>query len=275
MHLDSAKMSLPSMDATVGFLSQPEEPEAVSSPLGYEVLEVIGRGGMGVVYKARQTKLNRLVALKMVLHGSHASAADLDRFLAEGEAVAQLQHANIVQIHEIGQQSGLPFFCLEYVEGGTLADRLRTGSLPAREAAQLAETLARAMAYTHGRGLIHRDLKPSNVLVASDGTPKITDFGLAKRVTGGGHLTATGAILGTPSYMAPEQAGGKSDVTPLCDVYALGALLYEVVTGRPPFQAPTPLPRQSSNTTLVRARRLQGPLPHHRPGLLRARPCRC
>ncbi len=214
--------------------------EAPSVP-GYEIIAELGRGGMGVVYKARQTALNRFVALKMVLHGGHASSTELDRFLAEGETVAQLQHPHIVQIHEIGQQAGLPFFCLEYVEGGTLSQRLAAGPLPPRESAHLTETLARAMAYAHGRGLIHRDLKPSNVLLAADGTPKITDFGLAKRATGGGHLTATGAILGTPSYMAPEQAEAKKDVGPLADVYALGAILYEMVTGRPPFQAPTTL----------------------------------
>jgi len=226
-------------------------PGEVPSVPGYEIVAELGRGAMGVVYEARQTKLNRLVALKMVLHGSHASSADLARFLAEAEAVAQLQHPHIVQIYEIGHHAGLPFFCLEHVEGGTLAQRLQGGPLPPREAARLAETLARAMAYAHGRGLIHRDLKPSNVLLAADGTPKITDFGLAKRLASldpaspgrqpGEGLTTTGAILGTPSYMAPEQAAGKKDVTPLCDVYALGALLYEMVTGRPPFRAPTPM----------------------------------
>ena len=154
----------------------------IPSVPGYEIVAELGRGGMGVVYQARQTKLNRLVALKMILHASHASTSELVRFLAEGEAVAQLQHPNIVQIHEIGQQTGLPYFSLEYVEGGTLAQRLQGGPLPPREAARLAETLARAMAYAHGRGLIHRDLKPSNVLLAADGTPKITDFGLAKRL---------------------------------------------------------------------------------------------
>jgi WD40 repeat protein len=235
----------------------------VPSVPGYEIVAELGRGAMGVVYQARQSQLNRLVALKMVLHGSHASSADLERFLAEGEAVAQLQHANIVQIHEVGQHSGLPFFCLEYVAGGTLAQRLRRGPLPPREAAQLTETLARTMAYAHSRGLIHRDLKPSNVLLAVDGTPKITDFGLAKRVEGGGHLTATGAVLGTPSYMAPEQAGGKKDISALCDVYSLGALLYEMLTGRPPFQAPTPLDTlmRVMNEEPVPPRRLQPKVP--------------
>jgi eukaryotic-like serine/threonine-protein kinase len=220
----------------------------IPSVPGYEILAELGRGAMGVVYQARQMKPNRLVALKMILHGTHASAIDLGRFLAEGEAVAQLQHANIVQIHEIGEHAGLPFFCLEYVEGGTLAERLQVGPLPPQEAAALMHTLARAMAYAHEQGLIHRDLKPGNVLLAADGSPKITDFGLVKRLDPaspgrafGPNLTATGAVLGTPSYMAPEQAGGKKDVTALCDVYALGAILYEMVTGRPPFQAPTPL----------------------------------
>jgi hypothetical protein len=220
---------------------QPTATDDIPAVPGYEILAELGRGGMGVVYQARHIRLNRLVALKMVLHGSHASPADLVRFLAEAEAVAQLQHPHIVQIYETGQQAGLPFFSLEYVQGGTLAQRLQAGPLPPREAARLAETLARAVHHAHQHGVVHRDLKPSNVLLAEDGTPKITDFGLAKRVTQGSGLTATGAILGTPSYMAPEQAGGKKDVTLLCDVYALGALLYEMVTGRPPFQAPTPM----------------------------------
>jgi WD40 repeat protein/tRNA A-37 threonylcarbamoyl transferase component Bud32 len=219
----------------------PAAPDEVPSVPGYEILAELGRGGMGVVYQARQVKLNRLVALKMVLHGSHASSADLVRFLAEAEAVAQLQHPHIVQIYETGKQAGLPFFSLEYVEGGTLAQRLRSGPLPPREAARLVETLARAVHHAHLHGIVHRDLKPGNVLLAAGGTPKVADFGLAKRVAQGSGLTATGAILGTPSYMAPEQAGGTKDITPLCDVYALGALLYETVTGRPPFQAPTPV----------------------------------
>ena len=189
-------------------------PGEVPSVPGYEIMAELGRGGMGVVYQARQTKLNRLVALKMILHASHASTSELVRFLAEGEAVAQLQHPNIVQIHEIGQQAGLPYFSLEYVEGGTLAQRLQGGPLPPREAARLAETLARAMAYAHGRGLIHRDLKPSNVLLAADGTPKITDFGLAKRLASPGRqpgegLTATGAVLGHAQLHGPRAGRGQ------------------------------------------------------------------
>jgi WD40 repeat protein len=197
---------------------------------------------MGVVYLARQTRLNRTIALKMILGGGHAGAQDVLRFLGEAEAAAALQHPHIVQVHECGQHDGLPYFSLEYVAGGSLADRLRDGPLPPREAARLVEQLARAMAYAHGRGVVHRDLKPANVLLADDGAAKVADFGLARRVDAGSGLTATGAVLGTPSYMAPEQAEGKGkQAGPAADVWALGAVLYECLTGRPPFHAPTPL----------------------------------
>jgi hypothetical protein len=216
---------------------------------GYDIIRELGRGGMGVVYQARQVALNRTVAVKMILAGAHAGEANLARFLTEAEAVAQLQHPHIVQIFEIGRHEGLPYFTLEFVPGGSLADKVRDHPLPAREAAQLVEQLAKGVAYAHQRGIIHRDLKPENVLLAEDGTPKITDFGLAKRVavepgaaSPGSGLTATGAVLGTPSFMAPEQAGGKpSAIGPAADIYALGAILYRLVTGRPPFQAATPL----------------------------------
>jgi WD40 repeat protein/tRNA A-37 threonylcarbamoyl transferase component Bud32 len=231
---------------------------------GYEILAELGRGGMGVVYQARQTKLNRLVALKMVLAGAHAGPEDLARFQAEAEAVASLQHPHIVQIFEVGRHAGLPFFALEYLEGGSLQDKLRGASLPPREAAQLVETLARAMHAAHGRGIVHRDLKPANVLLDRDGRAKITDFGLARRVEGGAGLTQSGAIMGTPSYMAPEQAAGRSkEVGPAADVYALGAVLYECLTGRPPFKAATALDTvlQVLSEEPVPPRRLQPQVP--------------
>jgi WD40 repeat protein len=227
-----------------GLQAQPEAagptPLNVAVP-GYEILGTLGRGGMGVVYQARQTKLGRLVALKMILSGAHADEADLGRFRTEAEAIARLQHPNIVQIHEIGEHGGLPFFSLEFCAGGSLEKKLSGTPLPPQEAAALVEMLARAMQAAHEKGVIHRDLKPANVLLAEDGTPKITDFGLAKKLDEAGQ-TASGAVMGTPSYMAPEQAGGKSTtIGPLCDVYALGAILYECLTGRPPFKAATTL----------------------------------
>jgi serine/threonine protein kinase len=208
---------------------------------GYEILGELGRGGMGVVYKARQVGLNRLVALKMILAGGHASSGELDRFRMEAEAVARLQHPSIVAIHEVGEQNGLPYFSLEYCTGGSLAARLDGTPWEPAKAAALVETLARAMQAAHVRGIVHRDLKPANILLAEDGTPKIADFGLAKQLDSGAGRTATGATLGTPSYMAPEQAGESKDVGPAADIYALGAVLYELLTGRPPFKAATDL----------------------------------
>ncbi len=215
---------------------------------GFEIIEELGRGGMGVVYKARQVSLNRFVALKVILAGPYAGPEQLARFRVEAEALARLQHAGIVQIHEIGSHSGHSYLALEYVSGDTLNRKCAGRSLPATDAAKLVETLARAVQYAHQRGIIHRDLKPGNVLLAEDGQPKITDFGLAKLLdiqpgtATPGPQTQSGTILGTPAYMAPEQAGGKrGTVGPATDVYALGAILYELLTGRPPFQAETPL----------------------------------
>jgi outer membrane protein assembly factor BamB len=196
---------------------------------------------MGVVYRARQCSLNRIVALKMILAGGHAAAADLARFKAEAEAVAKLQHPHIVQIHEVGDAGGYPFFSLEYVEGGSLAARLDGTPVPPRKAAEWVEPLARAVHAAHKAGIIHRDLKPGNILLTADGSPKITDFGLAKQLDREHGHTRTGAIVGTPSYMAPEQAAGKKDVGLAADTYALGAILYEMLTGRPPFRAETAL----------------------------------
>ena len=230
---------------------------------GYEILGELGRGGMGVVYKARQIGLNRLCALKMILAGGHAGEADLARFRTEGEAIARLQHPNIVQVYEIGQHDGKPFFSLEFCVGGSLDRKLAGTPIDPKEAAKLVRTLAQAMHAAHEANVVHRDLKPANILLsfsrdaessersearraplrrlrvaAKRARPKITDFGLAKKLDESGQ-TQTGAIMGTPSYMAPEQAEGKKDIGPPADVYALGAILYECLTGRPPFKAAT------------------------------------
>jgi WD40 repeat protein len=230
----------PSAHTTTPMSVPPDLPEAPAVP-GYEILGELGRGGMGVVYKARHRALNRLVALKMILAGGHAGPEQLARFRGEAEAVARLKHPNVVQVYDVGEAGGLPYFSLELVEGGSLDQKLAGTPLPPDDAACLVEKLARAMATAHAEGLVHRDLKPANVLLGSDGTPKITDFGLAKKLDVPG-VTASGAVMGTPSYMAPEQAGGKSrEIGPACDVYALGAILYECLTGRPPFRAATKL----------------------------------
>jgi serine/threonine-protein kinase len=216
---------------------------APAPPTGdYEILGLLGRGGMGVVYKARQIGLNRIVALKMILAGSHASAEELLRFKIEAEAVADLQHPNIVQVYDFGQRDGRPFFSLEYLDGGSLQQQLDGTAKDPSWCARLVETLARAMDFAHHRGIVHRDLKPANILMTADGVPKITDFGLAKRLHEDSGQTGTEAILGTPTYMAPEQAqGNKFKIGPPADVYALGAILYDVLTGRPPFKGATAL----------------------------------
>jgi formylglycine-generating enzyme required for sulfatase activity len=208
---------------------------------GYEILGILGHGGMGVVYRARQLKASRLVALKMIRAFEHASPADRLRFQIETEAVARLQHPHIVQLYEVGEVRGQPFFSLEFCDGDTLTDQLKKQRPTPREAAELIETLARAMHYAHLRGVVHRDLKPGNVLLAgAERVAKITDFGLAKRIDAEAReVSQSGAIMGTAAYMAPEQAAGKvRDTGPAADVYALGALLYECLTGHPPFEGP-------------------------------------
>lgn len=214
-------------------------PETVAD---YEILGVLGRGAMGVVYKARQPGLKRLVALKMILSGAHAHERELARFRSEAEAVAQLQHPNIVQIYEVGEDNGQPFFSLEYIEGVSLARKCNGAPLPPREAAELLLQLAHGIDYAHQKGIIHRDLKPANVLLATDGLAKITDFGLAKKLQEDSGQTRAGTVLGTPSYMPPEQASGRiHDIGPHSDVYSLGAVLYDLLTGRPPFRGTTML----------------------------------
>jgi len=208
----------------------------------YELLEEIARGGMGVVYKARQVSLKRIVALKMILAGQLAGEEDIQRFHAEAEAAANLDHPGIVPIYEVGQHEGQHYFSMGYVEGSSLAARVADDPLPPKEAAEYTEKVAEAVAYAHEHGVIHRDLKPANVLLDMNDQPKVADFGLAKKVEGDSGLTATGQILGTPGYMPPEQASGKIDqVTETADTYSLGAILYNLLTGRPPFQADNPL----------------------------------
>ena len=207
----------------------------------YELLEEIARGGMGVVYKARQMNLNRIVALKMILAGQFAGDEDVQRFYTEAEAAAQLDHPGIVPIIEIGEHEKQHYFSMGYVEGESLAHKVIDGPLPPREAAETIKKVCDAMAYAHERGVIHRDLKPANILIDQNGQPKVTDFGLAKKTEADSNLTSTGQILGTPAYMPPEQASGKTDVGPLADVYSIGAILYCLLTGRPPFQAASPM----------------------------------
>lgn len=243
--MDASTEDLPTVppDAPEPNWSSMSNSLAPPSISGYEILGELGRGGMGVVYKARHLTLGRIVALKMILSGNQASDSDRARFIAEAQAVAQLHHTNIVQLFEVGESDGRPFFALEYVDGGSLADRVREHPLPSRDAARIMAAIAQGVEYAHSHGFIHRDLKPENVLIGEGDVPKITDFGLVKKKEAkGASLTQSGAIVGTPSYMAPEQAAGcKSDIGPATDVYALGGILYRLLTGRPPFHAATPL----------------------------------
>ena len=277
------------LDQTDGLISSAAALEGVTVP-GYDILEELGRGGMGVVYKARHRRLQRLVALKMVLAGAHAGQVGLARFRAEAEAVAKLLHPNIVQIYETGEHEGRPYFSLEFVEGGSLDKRIGESPTSPRAAAQLVETLARTMEVAHQRGIVHRDLKPANILLAKLGSqstmvrnretdssslpsdhwsrntvPKIADFGLVKRLDDDSSQTQSGTILGSPSYMAPEQAGGRNrEIGPAVDIYSLGAILYELLVSRPPFKAGNPLDtiRQVIEQEPVPPRQLEPRVPH-------------
>ena len=207
----------------------------------YELIKEVGRGGMGVVFKARDVRLNRIVALKMIRTGALASADERQRFEREASAAAQLQHPNIVLLYEVSPYNEQPFLSMEFIGGTSLAERVSTGPLSCRRAAEYLEITARAVHYAHTKGIIHRDLKPANVLLDENDQPKVTDFGLAKQMETESDQTRTGAILGTPSYMSPEQAAGSKEITPASDVYSLGAILYELITGKPPFCGETPL----------------------------------
>src|SRR5262249_8143100 len=264
--------------------AEPPDPER-----RYVRLEELGRGGMGVVYKARQPGLGRVVALKMILAGEFAQPGERARFRREAEETARLRHPNIVQIYEVGEQDGQPFLALEYIDGGSLDRRLNGTPLPARAAAELVETLAGAVQHAHEQGILHRDLKPANILLQKSSTkgtkeheedrsssascsfvpfvddclPKITDFGLAKRLDATLSAGSSTEFAGTPSYMAPEQATGKKDLGPATDVYALGAILYECLTGRPPFNVETLLDtlQQVRSQEQVPPRHLQPKVP--------------
>lgn len=205
---------------------------------GYELLDEIGRGGMGIVYRARQVRLDRTVALKMILMGQLAGDVDVQRFHTEAEAAAQLNHPGIMPIYEVGEHEGHHYLSMSFIEGESLAARLNEGTLPPHEAAEITKKIAQAIAYAHQKKVIHRDLKPANILVDTEGEPKVTDFGVAKNFETDSGLTATRQVLGTPGYMPPEQAAGEMDkIGPAADIYSLGAVLYTLLTGRPPFQS--------------------------------------
>ncbi|CAN5435582.1 hypothetical protein BH10PLA2_BH10PLA2_06800 [soil metagenome] len=261
-HIDSLQRQLKlhrMMETSSGLIKRPKLADSVvkvdAAPVstsewpevaGYEILDELGRGGMGVVYRARQLGLNRIVALKMVLGGPFANPTFQTRFRSEAEVIGRMQHPNIVQVFAVGTQEsklgaefGCPYFSQEFIDGGSLLEELGGKPHPPADAAHMVETLARAVHYAHQQGIVHRDLKSANILLTSSGVPKISDFGLAKQLDSSAGETLQGTIMGTPEYMAPEQAMGQTDIGPPADIYALGVILYEMVIGRPPFQGPT------------------------------------
>jgi len=262
--LDSRLDVLFSPSAPVTDAQQSRAPAQLPQIPLYQVQALIGEGGMGVVYSAHHEKLKRLVALKMLRSGAYASPAELGRFSLEAEAIAGLHHPHIVQIFDLGEVDGRPYFTMEYLEGGSLAQKLSGVPLPSVQAARYLVTLASAMDAAHRAGIVHRDLKPANVLFSSDGQLKISDFGLARRMTAEDGLTFGGARIGTPSYMAPEQAAGRTAaIGPCADIYALGAILYEMLTGRPPFRGASAAEteRQVINDDPAAPRRLNTSVP--------------
>ncbi len=227
---------------SVGELNRGGESNTEPRRVGdYELLEEIGRGGMGVVYRARQVNLNRQLAVKMMLRGPLASQVDRERFLAEAQAAARLDHPGIVPVYQIGEEGGRMYFSMKYIPGPTLAGLLQSGPMSPQKIAELLGKVGRAIDFAHQNGVLHRDLKPSNILIDEEGEPHVTDFGLAKRIQDAHHVTHSGAVVGTPAYMSPEQAAGNRGIGPASDVYSLGAILYHMLTGVPPFQAVSPM----------------------------------